>query len=216
MLVKNIMTTNLFLAHPDTPVTEALSLLRREHIHRLPVVDRHSRKLVGIISEKDLLYASPSPATTLNVYEMTELLSRLEVSAVMAREVVTIHPNELVENAAHTMVDDDIGGLPVIDDDGYVIGIITESDIFKLFIDIFGTRESGLRATLRVPDEPGKLARLSSAIVSHGGNIISIGTWPGSNATNVVVVMKVREMTEEQFRSSVESDALEIIDLRSI
>jgi len=214
MQVKNVMTTGLFLAHPDTPVTEAQAMMRREHIHRLPVVDRHTKRLVGIVTEKDLLYAAPSPATTLNVYEMNDLLSKLKVSAVMTRDVITVRPDDLVEHAARIMVDDDIGGLPVMDNDGFVIGIVTESDIFKLFIDLFGTRESGIRATLRVPDEPGKLAKLSADIVSHGGNIISIGTWPGNNPTNVVVVIKVRDMTREQFISSVEADTQEVLDLR--
>lgn len=214
MLVKKIMSDNLFLAHPDTPVTDAQETLRREKIHHLPVTDRHTHKLVGIVSEKDLLYASPSPASTLDVYEVTRLLARLTVNKVMTREVLTARPDEPVEDAARKMVDNDIGCLPVIGETGRPVGIVTESDVFRLFIDLFGTREKGLRVTLRVPEEPGELARLGEDIATHNGNIISIGTLPGSDPTNALCVLKVAGMTREAFVASVEKHVLEIIDLR--
>lgn len=214
MLVERIMSTNLFLVHPETPVTEAQAMMRREHIHRLPVIDQHSKKLVGIVSEKDLIYNAPSPASTLNVYEMTNLLSKLKIGSIMTKKVITVRPKDLVEDAARIMVDNNIGGMPVLDDKGLVVGIITESDIFKLFIDLFGTREPGLRATLRIPEEPGEIAKLGEDIVAHNGNIISIGTWPGNNPTNAVCIIKVAGMTKEQFVSSVEKHILEVIDIR--
>ena len=189
-------------------------MMRREHIHRLPVIDQHSKKLVGIVSEKDLIYNAPSPASTLNVYEMTNLLSKLKIGSIMTKKVITVRPKDLVEDAARIMVDNNIGGMPVLDDKGLVVGIITESDIFKLFIDLFGTREPGLRATLRIPEEPGEIAKLGEDIVAHNGNIISIGTWPGNNPTNAVCIIKVAGMTKEQFVSSVEKHILEVIDIR--
>ncbi len=214
MLLERIMSTNLYMVHPGTPVTDAQDLMRREHLHHLPVVDDHSRKLVGIISEKDLLYASPSPASTLNVYEMTRLLSKLTVSKVMTKKVFTATARDLVEDAARIMVDNNIGCLPVVDADGYPVGIVSETDIFRLFIDLFGTREKGLRATLRIPEEPGEIARLGEDIAGHNGNIISIGTWPGDKPTNAVCIIKVDGMTKDQFLSSVENHILEVIDIR--
>jgi acetoin utilization protein AcuB len=214
MLVKTIMSTNLFTAHPKTPVTDAQEIMRREHIHHLPVIDERSRKLVGIVSEKDLIYAAPSPASTLDVYEMTRLLSKLSVSKVMTRTLHTTGGNDLVEDAARTMVDHDIGCLPVIDEDDELVGIVTESDIFRLFIDLFGTRETGIRATLRIPEEPGEIAKLGADVVEHNGNIVSIGTWPGDKPTNAVCILKVSGMTRDEFLSSVEKHILEVIDIR--
>lgn len=216
MLVERIMSTNLYMVHPGTPVTDAQEMMRREHLNHLPVVDEHTRKLVGIVSEKDVLYASPSPASTLNVYEMTRLLSKLTISKVMTKKVMTAHRKDLVEDAARVMVDNNIGCLPIIDEDGVPLGIITETDIFRLFIDLFGTREKGLRATLRIPEEPGELAKLGEDVVSHNGNIVSIGTWPGDKPTNALCIIKVTGMTREQFVSSVENHILEVIDLREV
>lgn len=214
MLVHKIMSENLYTVHRDTPVTDAQDLMRRERLHHLPVVDAHSKKLVGIVSEKDLLYASPSPASTLDVYEMTRLLSKLTVGTVMTKEVLTARADDLVEDAARKMVDNDIGCLPVVDDDGYPVGIVTESDMFRLFIDLFGTREKGLRATLRIPEEPGELAKLGSDVADHGGNIVSIGTWPGDKPTNAVCIIKVTGMDRDTFVSSVEKHIQEVIDIR--
>lgn len=214
MLVHKIMSDNLYTVHADTPVTDAQDLMRREHLHHLPVVNDHKKTLVGIVSEKDLLYASPSPASTLDVYEMTRLLSKLVVSKVMTKTVLTAHPKDLVEDAARKMVDNDIGCLPVVDDDGLPVGIVTESDMFRLFIDLFGTREKGLRATLRIPEEPGELAKLGSDVADHGGNIISIGTWPGDKPTNAVCIIKVSGMDKDSFISSVEKHIQEVIDIR--
>lgn len=214
MLIHKIMSENLFIVHPATVVTDAQEIMRREHLHHLPVVDEHSKKLVGIVSEKDLIYASPSPASTLDVYEMTRLLSKLTVKKVMTKEPLITHPDDLVEDAARKMVDNDIGCLPVVDEAGYPVGIVTESDIFRLFIDLFGTREKGIRATLRIPEEPGELAKLASDVTDHNGNIISIGTWPGDKPTNAVCIMKVSDMTKDEFITSIEKHIIEVIDLR--
>jgi acetoin utilization protein AcuB len=216
MLIHKIMSENLFTVHPNTVVTDAQDIMRREHIHHLPVIDEHSKKLVGIVSEKDLMYASPSPASTLDVYEMTRLLSKLAVKKVMTKDPLTAHPKDLVEDAARKMVDNDIGCLPVVDDDNFPVGIVTESDIFRLFIDLFGTREKGIRATLRIPEEQGELAKLATDVTDHQGNIISIGTWPGDKPTNAVCIIKVTGMTKEQFVTSVEKHILEVIDLREV
>ena len=216
MLVEKIMSKNLFLVHPSTPVTDAQELMRREHLHHLPVIDEKTRKLVGIVSEKDILYASPSPASTLDVYEMTKLLSRLTVSKVMSKKVHTAKPKDIIEDAARKMVDNNIGCLPVIDEDQIPLGIITETDVFRLFIDLFGTREKGLRAFLRIPEMQGEVANLGQDVASHGGNIVSIGTWPGDKPTNAVCIMKVTGMTKEQFLASVEKHILEVIDIREV
>jgi acetoin utilization protein AcuB len=190
--------------------------MRREHIHHLPVIDEHTKKIVGIVSEKDLIYASPSPASTLDVYEMTRLLSKLTVKKVMTKDALTAGRNDLVEDAARRMVDNHISCLPVVDEKGYPVGIVTQTDIFRLFIDLFGTRDKGIRATLRIPETQGELARLATDITNNQGNIISIGTLPGDSPTNAVCIVKVSGMSKEQFVTAVEKHILEVIDLREV
>jgi acetoin utilization protein AcuB len=206
------MTHNPFTVFADTPMADAQALMRREHIHRLPVLSRE-KKLIGIVSEKDLLYASPSPATTLNVYEMSNLLSKLKVDKVMTKEVVTVEEDTLVEDAARLMVDRNIGGLPVLGD-GNLVGIVTESDIFKLFIELFGTRRKGLRCTLLIPERVGELAALASAISERGGNIISVGTFPGEDPTNAIATLKVDQIEKEALLSACGPFVQEVLDVR--
>lgn len=216
MLIKQIMTTNLFITHPDSPVTDAQEIMRREQIHHLPVVDKRSKKLVGIVTEKDLLYAAPSPASTLNVYEITRLLSELRVEKVMTKKVITAAPDEPIENAARYMADQNISCIPVVDTDGVAMGIVTESDVFRVFIDFFGTRERGIRMTVRVPESKGELARLTKDISNRGGNIVSLGTLPGTSATNAMCIIKVEGLTESELVDAVTSDILEIVDIRVV
>ena len=133
MLVGERMTRNPFTATPDMPVSEALGLIRREKVRRLPVLNKPHGKLVGIVSEKDLLYASPSPATSLSMWEINYLLAKLKVREVMTAPVITVSEGEPLENAARIMVDNKIGGLPVVER-GKLVGIITESDIFRMLV----------------------------------------------------------------------------------
>ena len=212
MVVKRVMTPNPFTVFIDTPLSEAQALIRREKVHRLPVLDKH-KKLVGIISEKDLLYAAPSPATTLNVYEMGELLYKLKVEGIMTKKVITVTEDTLLEDAARILVDNDIGGLPVMREE-HLVGIITESDIFKLFIELFGTRQRGMRVTLRLPDELGEIARVTSAIAQAGGNIISLGTFPGDDPTNMICTTKVAGLGVEELREVCAPLVQEVMDIR--
>ena len=212
MIVKNVMTRNPFTINQHDPVTDAQSLMRREKVHRLPVIN-NARKLVGIISEKDLLYASPSPASTLNVYEMSNLLSKLKVERVMTREVLTVASETLVEDAARILVDNNIGGLPVMDGDR-LVGIVTESDLFRLLIDLFGTRTKGVRTTLRVPERPGEIADMARVIADAGGNIISIGTFSGDDITNAVMIIKVEGIGSTHLIELLEPLVVEVLDTR--
>jgi len=211
MTVRSVMTTNPYTVEKNTPVTDAQTIMQREKIHRLPVLQ--GQTLVGIVSEKDLLYATPSPATTLNVYEMNNLLSKLKVESVMTKTVLTVEPSTLVEDAARKLVDNDIGGLPVVENKK-LVGIVTESDLFRLLIDLFGTRKPGVRATLRVPERPGELADTTRAIADAGGNVISMGTFSGNDMSNAVMTLKVEGVGKDQLLSILEPLVVEIMDVR--
>ena len=162
MQVAYRMTRNPITITSHTPVNEARNMMKKEKIHRLPVTDKHGR-LEGIVTEKDILYASPSPATSLDVWEISNLMNKLEVHSVMTKDVISITTQTPIEDAARIMSDNNIGGLPILEDD-ILVGIITESDIFKVFIELFGAREKGLRVTILMPEKHGELAAVSSAI----------------------------------------------------
>jgi acetoin utilization protein AcuB len=138
MKVGQRMTRNPITITPDVTVPEAQAIMRREKIQRLPVVDNKGQ-LVGIVTSLDLIHASPSPATSLDIYEMHYLLSKLHVEKVMTKNVITVTQDLPIEEAARIMVDNKISGLPVMRGD-ILVGIITETDLFKLFIELFGAR----------------------------------------------------------------------------
>lgn len=195
MLVGERMTPRPITVHEDTSLPEALELMRREKIRRLPVLDKHGR-LVGIVTELDLLRASPSPATTLSIYEIPYLLSKVKMRDIMSREVITVTEETPIEEAARIMADNKIGGLPVMRDDK-LVGIITETDIFKLMLELFGARQSGIRVTLSVPEEKGVLARVTGKIAEMGGNILSLGTAMGADPSTSIIIMRVADVSEE-------------------
>jgi len=214
MLVGKRMTRNPLTTTPDTPVAEALNFMRREKVRRLPVIDKKGM-LVGIVSEKDLLYASPSPVTSLSVWEIHYLLSKLEVSKVMTKEVITVTEHVPLEDAARIMADNKIGSLPVVRD-GKVIGIITETDLFKIFIELFGAREKGIRVTMLVPEVKGELAEITTEIAKRGGNIISLGTFLGDDPTNRICAVKVEGIARDELVAALEPLAQEVMDAREV
>ena len=144
MQVGERMSHPIISIAPDMPVHDALDMFKREHIRRAPVVKEG--KLVGIVSDKDLLNASPSPASSLSVWEMNYLLSKITVSEVMTKKVLTVSEDTPIEEAARIMADNKVGGVPVMRD-GHVVGIITETDLFKIFLEFMGAREKGIRIT---------------------------------------------------------------------
>ena len=134
MLVRDYMSTPAITIKTTTGVQEALKTMHIHHIRRLPIVDEAER-LVGIVSERDLLYASPSPATSLSIWELNYLLAELKVNDIMARGVITTTADASLQSTARQMLNQKIGGIPVIDEHRRVVGVITESDIFRAFLD---------------------------------------------------------------------------------
>ncbi len=203
MLVGERMTPRPITVNEDTSLPEALELMRRGKIRRLPVLDKHG-KLVGIVTELDLLRASPSPATTLSIYEIPYLLSKVKMRDIMTREVITVTEDTPIEEAARIMADNKIGGLPVLRDDK-LVGIITETDIFKLMLELFGARHSGIRVTLSVPEEKGVLAKVTGKIAEIGGNIIALGTAAGEDPTTSTIILRVTEVSEDALVAALNS-----------
>lgn len=211
MLVGERMTHPVITIRPDMPIVDALNLMKRERIRRTPVVK--DGKLVGIVSDKDLLNASPSPATSLSVWEMNYLLSKITVKDVMTKNVMTVTEDTPIEEAARIMADNKIGGLPVVRAE-QIVGIITETDLFKIFLEMMGAREMGVRVTALLHEERGQLARLTKTISEAGGNFVAFGTFSGENPTNRLITFKVEGIEEGILRSMVEPLVEKVVDIR--
>ena len=214
MLVRERMTRRPITIPEDTSIDKALHLMRQEKVRRLPVVDRHA-KLVGIVAEKDLLYASPSPATTLSIYEIASLLSKIAVRELMTRDVITVAEDTPLEEAARIMADNAIGALPVVRGDE-LVGIITETDLFKIFLEIFGARTEGVRVNILVPEGKGVLSKLTTRIAEAGGNILALGTLLAEDPGHREITIRVSDISQEALISALETVnlELEILDIR--
>lgn len=212
MLVRDRMAPHPITVRPNTPIADALKLMHREHVRRFPVVDGDGG-LVGLITEKQLLYASPSPATSLSVHELHYLLSKLTVASVMSTELVTVSEETLVEEAALLMLDHGIGGLPVMRGE-QLAGMITETDLFKTFAELFAAREEGIRLTLLVPEQGGQVAAIAQAIADEGGNIVALGTFRGEDLSNRILTVKVVGTPREAIRSRMASLGIKVLDVR--
>jgi acetoin utilization protein AcuB len=196
----------------DTPIMEALNLMKEKHVRRLPVVDGAGR-LQGIVAERDLLHAAPSPATSLSVWELNYLLSRITVGQVMTKKVITVGEDTPLEEAARIMADNKIGGLPVMSGEK-LSGIITETDVFKAFIEMLGARQPGVRLMVLVRNIPGELARLTTAIFGVGGNIIALATSMAGTGGLVEITLKVNGLDSQKLTNAVGPVVEKIVDVR--
>ena len=212
MLVGRRMTRNPITVKPDVPITEAIERMRREKVRRFPVVDKDG-KLVGIVTRSDLLHASPSSVTSLDVWEVTYLLSQVTVKDVMTKDVITICEDCPIEDAARIMADNKIGGLPVMRGD-VVLGIITESDLFRIFLELFDAREKGVRVTLLAPYVKGSLAKISSAITERGGLILALNTFLGDDPSNWGCTLKVTDISKDELLEAIGPLIVDLIDVR--
>ena len=129
-LIKDWMTRDVITITPETTLPEAHRLMIKNKIRRLPVVQ--DGQLIGIITRGDVRGAEPSEATSLSIWELNYLLAQLSIDEIMTREPVAISPEATIQDAAQLMLDHKISGLPVVDEQTQVVGIITESDIFRL------------------------------------------------------------------------------------
>jgi acetoin utilization protein AcuB len=214
MLVGERMTRPVLSVSPETPIQDALAQMRKERVSRYPVIDKKG-KLVGIVSEDDLLHASPSDVTSLSVWELNYLVSKITVDRVMSTNVITVTEDTPLEEAACIMADNRIGGLPVVKGKA-VVGMITQTDLFHLFLEMLGARETGIRVTALVKEQPGMLYCLTKAIDKAGGNIIALSTFSGESSADREVTLKVNQMDDKALRKALEPCVIEIKDLREI
>ena len=216
MLVREFMTPNPVTVKPDTTVHRALRLMHEKNVGRFPVVGDHG-KLVGIVSDDDLLSSSPSPATTLAVWEIPELLAKIKVETVMSREVITVSEDTPLEEAARIMSDQNIGGLPVMQGQA-LIGIITETDLFKVLLQLLGGRRVGVRVTVSASGAKGTLAKITSAVFGVGGDIVGLGIIEVPNASGPKwrIILKVQDVPKDRLVETLRPVVDDIQDVREM
>lgn len=194
MFVKDKMTAQVITVTPTTSVPDALKMMQQHSIRRLPVMNKS--KLVGIVTESDLLKVSPSPATSLSIFEINFLISKMSVKEIMAKKTLTISPEATIEEAALLMRNKNIGSLPVVDNNN-LVGIISESDIFDALIDLFGLKRSGKRLTLEVDDVPGVLADVAKIMKELKINIINVANHKRSDGkVEIIIRIDVKDAEE--------------------
>ena len=170
MFVREYMTTSPVTVTPEDSLGEALRLMKEHSIRRLPVMAKG--KIAGLVTEQDLMKASPSSATSLSIWEINYLFPKIKIKDIMTKEIFTVTPETILEEAALLMQENQISTLPVLDGDK-LVGIITESDIFKAFIDVLGLNHPSMRVTLQVDDQIGVLKNVFEIVSAVGINVIS-------------------------------------------
>ena len=211
MFVGERMSHPVISVTPEMSIHDVLAMFKKEHIRRAPVIK--NGKLVGMVSQGDLLNASPSPVTTLSVWEMHYLLSKVTVNQVMSKKVKTVDATTPIEEAARMMADSKIGGMPVMRS-GKVVGMITETDLFKIFLELMGARTKGIRVTAVIDDQAGQLAKITKAIADAGGNFISFGQFSGDDPTTKVLTFKVAGVKKDDVKKVLSKVVQKFWDVR--
>ncbi len=171
MFVKDYMAVNPVTITTEDSVGDAFRLMKEHSIRRLPVLSNN--KVIGIVTKQDLLKSTPSPATSLSEINQMFVFQNIKINDIMTKNITVISKDAILEEAAVVMEERKIASLPVMDGDE-LVGMITESDLFKAFIDIFGFKYPSIRITLEVEDKVGMLSGAARIIKSMGINIISV------------------------------------------
>ena len=200
MLVKNWMTTDVITLTSDRSMMKAAKIMKDANISRIPIVDDEG-KIVGIISDRDVKEASPSKATTLDMHELYYLLSEIKIKDIMTRKPMTLSVEDTVEKAAVLMEERGFGGMPVVDEVGKVVGIITDSDIFRCFMNVTGVQEGGVQIGMRLSNQPGGLNPVLEFLREHNARLMSILTSvEGPEKPTRDVFIRIREMDKPELK----------------
>ncbi len=184
MYVRSRMTKSPITITANAPIMDAVEVMREKNLKRMPVVD--GEKVVGVLTQGDIQKVSPTKATSLSIFEINYLLSKITVKEAMTKNPVTIEADSLLEEAAVIMRQHRISTLPVVEG-GKLVGIITESDIFDAFIDLLGFKDVGSRITIEAADAPGAMAEISEIFKDLDVNITHIAVYRGEGISDVVI-----------------------------
>ena len=174
-------------------------------------------RLVGIISDRDVMRVAPSPATTLSKFEIMSLLDKMTVAEIMAKEVVSLPDTATIEEAALVMYNERLSGLPVVSSMGAVVGIITETDVFKTFVDVMGLADGKTRLTLDVVDKVGVVKELAGIIADAGYNIDSMVTCKqAAMSGHFEIVIRLDADNVDDIKDKIEAKGYKIIHIAKI
>jgi acetoin utilization protein AcuB len=174
MLVKNWMSKSVITADVNDSMQDAMRLLKEHGIRMLPVMKKG--KVVGIVTDRDLKRASASDATTLEVHELLYLVGKIKVKDIMTKDPITVPPDYTAEETAQVLLDGKISGAPVVDDNGQVVGTITQTDIFRVLISLTGIGNGGIQFGFQIEDRTGSIEEVTDIIREYGGRMVSILT----------------------------------------
>jgi len=172
MLVANWMSKNIITVDENDSMQDAMKLLKAHDIRMLPVMKK--KKLVGIVTDRDLKRASASDATTLEIHELLYLLTRIKVKNIMTKKVITVPPDFTVEETALVFQKNKISGAPVVDSTGNLVGTITQTDLFRVLISLTGVAKGGIQFGLKIEDRPGSIKEVADIFRMYGGRMVSI------------------------------------------
>jgi acetoin utilization protein AcuB len=197
MLVQEWMTRDVVSIGPDTSMMKASRLMKDKKIRRLPVVD-DERRVIGIVSDRDIKEASPSKATSLDMHELYYLLSELKVKDIMTRAPVCAKANDSVEAVSLVMMDKGFGGMPVVDDEARLVGIITESDVFRVLVTITGVQTGGMQLAFELSTERGQLRPIFARLRDLGHGVVSVLTAHHPETASRRVYIRVRPIPAQE------------------
>lgn len=197
MLIQDWMAKDVMTVDENTSLMRATRIMKENNIRRLPVVSHG--KLIGIITDRDVKDASPSKTTSLDIHELYYLLSEMKVKDVMTDTPLTLSGRETLEKAALIMLNSRISGLPVIDDNGHLIGLLSETDVLRGFIHMTGIKDNAIQYVLDLPDEPGSVTKVTETLKDHNCRIISILTsFEDAAAGMKRVAIRIAALNDEQ------------------
>lgn len=209
MIVAKRMMRNPVSVDENDSMKKAMDLLRDREIRHLPVL-KGGDKLVGIVSERDIKQASPSPATALEIREIYYLLDKVKVRQIMTRRPYTISSTAPIEEAALIMREKRIGCLPVVDD-GRLVGILTETDILDAFIESMGVSGPGYRVELALPNRPGMLYEVLSLLKDFNVNIVSVATAAHDDPDMKILILRVETKSYKVLKAALKKAGHEIV-----
>lgn len=196
MLIKEWMTKNPIVIDEYTSIMKANQLMKENGIRRIPVVKNN--KIVGIVSDRDIKEAAPSKATSLDVHELYYLLSEIKIKDIMTANPITINDHDSVEKAAVIMLENKISGLPVLDAESNVVGMITQTDVFKVMISITGIYRGPIQVAVELEDKHGETPDMLNKIRAFGARLVSVLTsYEHVPSGRKEVYVRLRDLDDE-------------------
>jgi acetoin utilization protein AcuB len=208
IVAKRMMRNPVFVDENDS-MKKAMDLLKEREIRHLPVL-KDGEKLVGIVTERDIKQASPSPATALEIREIYYLLDKVKVKQIMTRRPYTVSSNAPIEEAALIMREKKIGCLPVVEE-GRLVGILTETDILDAFIDAMGVSGPGYRMELSLANRPGMLFEVLKLMKDFDANVVSVATAAHDDQGKKILILRVEAKNYKVLKAAIKKAGYEVL-----